>query len=334
MLVVNNLQYGDLSTIRPEMRDAPSPPTSVVAIGFFDGVHRGHQSIIETACSRARRTGALARIVTFRDHPSHFFHPRRAFRYLTTIEEKLSILQRLGVDVVHLIPFDENIAHMEAEEFCYNVLVTQLRAQALIVGHDFALGKDRKGTIPVLRRYGKKMGFRIFEVAPVEFGEGQPISSTSIRELVKRGRVEQARTAMGHPYTLAGQVIKGEGRGQKLGFPTLNIQWPEEKLLPAAGVYLTWACLGGKQHPALTNIGYRPTFGGATLSVETYLLRGMPANCRRPRSLQLEFLQRLRPEKRFPSVTEMCQQIRKDTEQAEKYFVQIGKEREDCNEDR
>jgi len=328
MRVVGDLKHGNLTTAQhpgPLGRDR-----AVVAIGFFDGVHRGHQLIIETARAQAREMGAVVRIVTFVEHPFRFFRPETEFRYLTTIDEKLAILEQHGVDIVHLVPFDVKIANTEAEDFCRDILARQMKAHVLVVGHDFALGKGRNGTIPVLASYGRELGFEVVEVGPVMSEEDSPISSTHIRGLIAEGDVTTAGKRMGHPYTLSGDVVAGDGRGRSLGFPTVNLRWPEMKLLPATGVYITRAFIGGatrasgEPHPAVTNVGYRPTFDGKTLSAETHILGEVPPHCEQARTMSLDFVQRLRAEQRFDSVDSICRQIRKDVELADEYFVQTG----------
>lgn len=307
MLVLNNL----------EQSGALEP--SVVVIGFFDGVHRGHQAILQTAGETGRQRGARVRVITFEEHPSLFFRPGARFQYLTTIEEKSAILSSMAVDVVHLVPFDATIANTEAADFCATTLVAGLNMRALVVGHDFAMGKNRAGTIPVLRELGRALKFAVVPVGAVMSQDGAPISSTRIRALVSGGDTALAAELMGHPYTLSGTAIPGRGLGRQIGFPTLNLEWNPCKILPATGVYATIAIIDNELHPAVTNVGYRPTVGGEGLSIETHLTAATPPAT--IGALTLQFITRLRAEQKFDSIADLTHQIAQDTEQAEEYFA-------------
>lgn len=286
---------------------------TAVAIGFFDGVHRGHQSLLRALVEAGRQRGLVSVVITFEDHPARLFHPDAAPLWLTTQEEKLRYLEDIGIDVVHVIPFTWDVANLSAEEFCERILHEQFHARVLVCGPDFALGKGRTGDVPFLRTKGQERGFEVLVVAPT-VQAGEVISSTRIRRLVQAGNVEEARQLLGHPFTLEGVVVRGQGLGRQIGFPTVNIQPNANKVLPAHGVYAGQAECEGKTYPAVCNIGVRPTVGGESLNVEFHVLDApdFPA----PACARLALIARLRNEQKFPSVETLAEQIRQDIEKA------------------
>ncbi|MBI3920034.1 MAG: bifunctional riboflavin kinase/FAD synthetase [Armatimonadetes bacterium] len=313
--------YKPPSTTSDRNQDLPETLPSVVAIGFFDGVHRGHREIFLKARRVADRLGGLVRIITFLEHPSRFFRPDADFHYLSTVEEKLEILKELGVDVIHLASFDQEVANLGAWDFCKRILVGEMNMRALMVGHDFAMGKNRSGTVAVLTEYGKSLGFEAVPVSAVASDDGYPISSTRIRALVASGDVGLAGNLMGRPYTLSGTMVSGRGLGRQIGFPTLNLEWPSTKILPANGVYATRVDLEGGHFDGVTNVGRRPTVGGEGITVETHVLsqEGTVAdalNAVSPAFLSVQFVDRLRSERKFDSVEALADQIRRDIEAA------------------
>lgn len=301
--------------------DSPLP-ASHVTIGGFDGVHRGHQALIRHTVDAAHQAGLLAVVVTFQPAPAVFFR-RRPPRYLTPLREKLPLLEALDVDVALVLSFDEQLARTPARVFV-EALRRHLGMQALTVGAGFALGHQRQGTTERLQAWAAEMGYR-FEVFPPVTEDGQRISASRIRALLDEGRVEEAARLLGRWYTLAGRVRAGEGRGSGVGFPTANILPPEDKWLPALGVYAGWALWEGRDawHPAVANFGRRPTFGELpTPLLEVHLLNFQGDLYER--NLTFAFVRRLRGEKRFPSVEALRAQIDRDIQQAQEVLEHAG----------
>lgn len=298
---------------------APLGP-SVLSIGFFDGVHRGHQRLIARVAELAVRERARPVAVTFWPHPAailHPDHPDEAPPLLTTLDEKLALMSRLGaLDTVVVIPFTQELSQRTPERFL-DLVAGFCEPRALVEGESFALGHDRTGTVAYLREIGARRGFRL-ESDDVRDASGERVSSSRIRSLLREGRVEDAAALLGRPYALAGEVVRGDQRGRLLGFPTANLRPDAGKALPANGVYAARARLPGERvarRPAVCNIGVRPTFGGEPrLLVEAHLLDadmdlyGLP--------LTLEFVARLRAERRFDGIAALTAQIGADVARA------------------
>ncbi len=300
----------------------PPIPASHVAIGGFDGVHRGHQALIRYTIEKAHQAHLPAVVVTFQPAPAVFFR-RRPPRYLTPLREKLSLLEDLDVDITLVLPFTEGLARTPARTFV-EALQHHLGMQALTVGAGFALGHRREGTTERLQAWAQEMGYR-FEVFPPVTLHGQRISASRIRTLLDKGQVDEAAHLLGRWYTLTGRVQAGEGRGSGVGFPTANILPPEDKWLPALGVYAGWATWDGHKtwHPAVANFGRRPTFGelpAPLLEVHLLNFRGDLYE----RNLTFAFVQRLRGEKRFPSVDALRAQIDRDIQNAQEVLEHAG----------
>jgi riboflavin kinase / FMN adenylyltransferase len=282
---------------------------SAVTIGVYDGVHRGHQRVLEDLRTAGAAIGVHRRVVlTFDRHPASLVDPERAPKMLTTIKRRIEILDSLGVDVVGVLPFDE-VRKMRPEGFVRRVLVEVLHARLVVVGSNFRFGVDRSGGIDTLRAEGDRNGFDVDAVDLLR-GDGDTLSSTAIRAMLERGAVTDAAGALGRPYELEGTVVTGDGRGQTLGFPTANLDVPGELLLPADGVYAVTADVNDRQHRAVTNIGVRPTFAGSDRIVEAYLLDEVPDLY--GRSLRLRFIDRIRDEIRFDDPSLLVEQIRRD----------------------
>jgi riboflavin kinase / FMN adenylyltransferase len=281
-----------------------------VTIGSFDGVHLGHQFLINRMVAEARQAGSPLVVITFYPHPAVFFQKIEKPFYLTSPEERASLLGDLGVDHVVTLPFNQHLANRSARDFV-NDLHQALHLRKMVVGYDFALGRGREGTLPVLRQFGEEMGFVVEEIKPIKSGS-EVISSRLIRSLVSQGDVNQAAWLLGRPHFVSGTVVHGDGRGKGLGIPTANLKiWPE-KLLPSNGVYATWIYVDGQRLSAVTNIGYRPTFENRVVEprVEPYIL-DFNQNLY-GKELKLEFVQHLRDEVRFDNVAELLKQIQID----------------------
>jgi len=287
-----------------------------LTIGIFDGVHRGHQEIIRQLTAGAHADGAPAVVLTFFPHPGVVLGDKNDFKSLTTPEERADLIESLGVDVVITHPFDRALAAQTAEAFMRRVART-LGLRRLLVGYDFALGRGREGNVARLTELGKTLGYQVQIIPPATNGQ-ETISSTHIRQQIVAGEVTAAAAGLGRCYALTGPVIHGDGRGKKINIPTANLEIPAEKVIPANGVYACWAWVGGEKYLSVTNVGIRPTFTPEEYvpHVETHLLdfdRDLYGQ-----EVKLEFVERLREERKFPSVKALVGQIHSDIEQAKK----------------
>lgn len=281
-----------------------------VTIGSFDGVHRGHQVILNQMVHGAHAAGRPAVVVTFFPHPVVVLKGIQGPIYLTSDEERTRLLADLGVDHVVTLAFDQELASQTAGQFMQN-LADHLHLSRLIVGYDFALGHGRQGNIPTLRQLGADLGYEVEVIAPSEINGGA-VSSTRIRQLISQGQVVEATQLLGRWYRLSGKVVHGDGRGRSIGIPTANLSVWSERVIPATGVYATLASIHGHSIPSVTNIGLRPTFeaNAALPRIEAFLidydedLYGM--------NLQLDFIKFLRPEQRFSSPNALIEQIHQD----------------------
>ncbi len=285
---------------------------AVVTVGAFDGIHLGHQALIEGMVERAHSEGRMAGLVTFYPHPSAVLQPERRARYLTTPGEKAVLLEPSGLDWMAVVLFTPEVAATSPAAFV-RLLRERLRMRTLWVGPDFALGRERAGDRSTLQELGRQIGFDVHEVPYLTLGQGK-VSSSHIRTLVHRGHVEEAARLLGRYYRLPGEVVHGAQRGRCLGYPTANLAVQSDRVIPANGIYVTFACLGSERYGSVTNVGVRPTFDNGDPSVEAYLLDY--SGDLYGRDLVLEFVARLRPEKRFADVAALVEQIDRDVVQA------------------
>jgi riboflavin kinase / FMN adenylyltransferase len=293
----------------------------VLALGNFDGLHRGHMKIIDRVRRRAGERGGTPAAMTFDPHPPRVLRPDKAPPLLMTREQKLEALDRSGMQGVALVRFTHDLSLWDPETFVRTVLVEWLRVAEVWVGANFLFGHDRAGTFTVLRSLGARYGFRAEKIDPVRYKEFV-VSSTRIRRLVAEGRVDEAAALLGHQYFIDGRVVRGAGRGRELGFPTANLETANEHL-PPAGVYATLATIDGIVRPAVTNIGTRPTFGDADRTmIEAHVL-GHDGDLYE-RTLRLSFVQRLRDERAFPDVDALREQIEADCRSAQRLFRRIS----------
>jgi len=285
---------------------------TVATIGAFDGVHLGHQFLIRNLVASAKETGRLAMVVTFHPHPIAVLRPDLPIRYLTTPGEKAVLMEQLSLDILAILPFDTQMARMSAAEFT-GALVRHLRLRELWVGPDFALGRNREGDIATLRALGADLGFAVRAVEPFLL-DGEVVSSTRIRALLAQGDVRGATRLLGRYPTVAGEVVPGARRGRALGYPTANLEVRQERAVPADGVYAVFAVLGTERYPGVANIGVRPSFDNGARTVETFILDFDQDiyGC----DLVVEFVERLRPEQRFPNIADLVRQIGQDVEVA------------------
>jgi riboflavin kinase/FMN adenylyltransferase len=296
---------------------APADRGAVVAIGNFDGVHRGHQRVVAFAGERARAAGAPLAVLTFEPHPRSVFRPRDPPFRLTPFRVKSRRLESLGVDLLFTLHFDLAFAARSAESFIAEVLVRGLGAREVVAGYDFVFGHDRRGDTGLLRERGAALGFGVEVVGPIAAEDGAPYSSTQIREHLLAGRPREAAALLGRFWEIDGRVERGDQRGRTIGFPTANI-FLEDYLRPAAGVYAVRAGLdeGGATvwRDAVANFGRRPTFGGSDLRLEVHLfdydgdLYG--------RHLRVALIDFLRPEQKFPGIDALKAQIAADATRA------------------
>jgi riboflavin kinase/FMN adenylyltransferase len=292
---------------------------SYLTIGVFDGVHRGHQQIIHKLVVGAHVQSAPAGVLTFDPHPAKVLSGQE-IKYLTTPEERAEILGELGVDFVITQRFTHDLSTLSAREFM-SQLKKSLGLKHLLIGYDFALGKGREGNAARLTELGKIMDYTV-EVIPAISDESGVISSTEIRKLVSTGNVAEAAKLLGRHYSISGEVIHGAGRGKKINFPTANIDYPKQKVIPSNGIYVCWAYLGSEKFMAATNIGVNPTFTPERQvpSLEAYLLdfdRDIYGQ-----ELKLEFVARLRDELKFDSIEALIKKIHQDVENTREILKQ------------
>jgi riboflavin kinase/FMN adenylyltransferase len=286
---------------------------SAVAVGNFDGVHRGHQALVVAAVSRARTAGEAAVVLTFDPHPAAVLRPHAAPAALTTLAQKEELVAALGVDRLVVVPFDARLAALAPEAFATEVLQQSVGARHVVVGESFRFGRGRAGDPRALEELGRTRGFGV-EVVPPVMEEGRPISSSRVREALAGGRVDDAQRLLGHPYFVDGVVVRGDARGRTLGFPTANLS-PEPQILPARGVYAAQCRLAdGNERPAVVNVGERPTFGGGRVTLEAHLI-GFDGDLYDAR-LRVSFRHFLRAEQRFASAEALVAQIRADVDAA------------------
>jgi riboflavin kinase / FMN adenylyltransferase len=293
----------------------------VLALGNFDGLHRGHLKIIERVKRGAVEHGGIPMAMTFDPHPPRVVRPDKAPPLLMTLEQRLEALDRAGIHAIAVVRFTRELSQWDPEMFVRTALVDWLHVSEVWVGANFLFGHDRSGNFSLLRALGQRYGFRAEKIDPVRYKEFV-VSSTRIRRLVAEGRVDEAGALLGHAYVLAGVIVEGKRRGRELGFPTANLQ-TENELIPPHGVYATTLTVDGVVRAAITNIGVNPTFGdGQGTSIETYVLRysGELYGCR----VQLGFVQRLRDERRFDDVDGLRAQIEADCRRAERLFTRLS----------
>ena len=310
---------GSLHVIRDPLRAADLPRGGIVTIGNFDGVHLGHRRILETAVARAREAKRPSVAITFEPHPLAVLRPDHAPRRIQTLRQKEEAIEAVGVEYLLVIPFTRDFSLTEPEEFVRDFLDERLGASELVLGHHFAFGRKKRGDLALLKRLGPECGFIVTGVDEVIL-DGEPVSSTRIRNAISAGRVQEAARMLGRPYELRGIVARGERVGRKIGYPTINLA-AENTLLPADGVYVTVIEITsfGKRFQCVTNIGRRPTvYEDFRTTIETYVL-DFTADVY-GEDIQLFFEERLREERTFPSMMALTEQIGKDIEATREYF--------------
>jgi len=298
---------------------------SVIAIGNFDGIHLGHQRLLEYCIGLAKESGAVATALTFEPPPLKVLRPEAAPPRISTNQQRLEWFGALGMEAAVVLPFTMELAKLSPEDFVEEILVRQLQVRAVVVGDNFRFGHKQAGSVKLLRELGMRDGFDVIVHEPVVVDE-EIVSSTVVRKLIAEGEVTRAARMLGRAFALTGEVVAGTGTGRKFTFPTLNLR-PEQELLPARGVYVTRTVLEGEpnSHRSVTNVGMRPTFNGTGLTVETHLL-DYSGNFS-PKRIEVRFWKKLREEKKFAGPEELKSQIAKDIARANGFFARLRRER-------
>lgn len=298
----------------------PDVRATVVSVGTFDGVHRGHRDVLDRLAARAATLGLRSVLVTFEPHPLEVVNPTAAPLLLTVGEEKREVLTESGIDYVAVVPFTPALARYAAEEFVTKVLRARFRMEHLLMGYDHGFGRNREGDVEVMQALGARDGFRVEVVAPVSIGDGRPISSTSIRRAIAGGDLERAAYALGRPYSLGGRVIPGAARGRGLGFPTINVAPPNpRKLLPPQGVYAVRVQTPGGSHGGMLNLGPRPTFGEQAVGIEAHLFD--TSGDWYGAWVRVDFIARLRDTQKFSTPAALVEQLRRDEDDARRVLT-------------
>lgn len=298
-----------------------SQRSSAIAVGNFDGVHSGHRRLFRRAVGASRKHGWKPSVLTFHPHPTTVVAPDRAPKLLNSTEERWELMEAEGIEQVVVLPFNRDFASLTPEEFVRQVLVEGLRAGGVFVGENFRFGARHAGDVELLKQLGREFGFCV-EVEPSVLVRGRMVSSTEIRNLIGQGKVSLACRLLERPFWVQGEVVTGEGIGSKQTVPTVNLQ-TEAEVLPGDGVYIsrTLDREDGRVWNSITNVGIRPTFNGQRRTIETFLLSAFDG--RTPERIRLEFLKRVRDERRFESPEALKQQIFRDVARAQAYFRRL-----------
>jgi len=299
--------------IEQELVNITPQGETLLTIGVFDGVHAGHRYLLKRLQHRAAEKDLLSGVVTFNPHPQSVLHPDDQLPWLSSLEDRVTTFQQLGLNIVAVLTFTPKLSRLSARDFM-SLLKKYLKMRGIMVGPDFTLGRGGEGNINLLRTLGDEMKFSV-EVVPPYTINGEVVSSTLIRQALIQGDMKRVEKLMGHHFYLKGKVITSDKRGRSLGFPTANLDIKPQQALPDDGIYATITQVDGKQFPSATNIGTRPTFGERKKTVETHLL-DYKDNLY-GKEIRVEFVQKLRDEKRFASSQELKTQIEKDVREVE-----------------
>lgn len=298
-------------------KDLKRPPkNAVVAIGNFDGIHLGHKAILKRILTQKEKHHGTAVVYTFHPHPSHVLNPYHATPQLNSIEERLVLLQNMGIDITITEKFNKKFSQKSAYDFFYENLYRHIKPMALYVGYNFNFGKDREGNIELLKKLCKEVHLELHIAPPFKI-KNEIVSSSKIRKLIQEGNVKKASSFLGRPFFIYGHVVPGEGRGQNMGIPTANLK-TESSLIPKEGIYITMVELNGKLYPSATSVGNAPTFSEFTpFTIETHIL---DFNQRiYGQNLILYFIDRIRDIKKFASIDDLVIQIHRDIEKVRKF---------------
>lgn len=282
---------------------------SVVTIGNFDGLHKGHCALIKKAVEYSKLNNIKSVVFTFKNHPSNYFN-FGTIKNIITNEEKINRLKSMGIDYIINVPFDDYMTKISADDFIKNILIDKLNVQKIIIGHDFSFARNKEGNANLLKTYSEKYKFDLEVVNPIKINDVR-VSSTHIRELINEGIVDEVKNYLGYNYEIEGKVKKSKQLGRTIGFPTANIDINEDMIIPKMGIYATRVHIEGDLYFGATNIGYNPTVNGQGLSIETNILDFDEDIY--GKVIKLEFLERIRDEKKFSSLAELKNQLQKDT---------------------
>ncbi|PKB78948.1 MAG: riboflavin biosynthesis protein RibF [SAR202 cluster bacterium Io17-Chloro-G9] len=291
-------------------RVAPDRET-VVTVGVFDGVHQGHCHLLRRL-SELAGTNLLPTVVTFSNHPITVLRPGTEVKYLTTLEQRVALLRQAGAGLVVCLEFTQELSQLNFRDFSV-LLMDSLKTKGLVLGPDSALGRNREGNFERLTSLGRELGFWV-ETVDTLAQDGGPVKSRNIREAVSQGDIADCNRLLGRKYSLSGEVVVGNRQGQKLGFPTANLDCPTDLLLPGDAIYATWAIIDGARHPSATSIGVRPTFGLTQRVVEVHVL-DFDGDLY-GKEIQVEFVAKLRDQEKFPDIDQLVAQIQRDVDQA------------------
>ena len=306
----------DLKQLKQPLRNP------VLTIGNFDGVHKGHLALFDMVKERAKLIDGQSALITFDPHPIKVVKPGNGPRLITLTQQKLELIEDANIDVIFCLPFTEKFASISARDFVRGILVEKIGIREMVVGYDYTFGHKREGNIRLLKEMGEAFGFMVHVVEPVHVGN-KPVSSTSIRKLVREGNLPEAKELLGRDYQICGTVVKGKNRGARLlGFPTANLELIDE-LVPKEGVYAVNVVVGDQTLNGVTNIGHNPTFGEGPFSVETHLLdfKGDLLG----KKIRVKFIKRLRDERPFGSIKDLADQIGRDILKTKKMFDKMAK---------
>ncbi len=312
-------------TIRVTRSLAEIPPDfgpCATTIGNFDGVHVGHQALMKRISSLSREHGWKAAVLTFNPHPAKIVAPDRAPKIIMTLDQRAKVMGDLGIEEVLILPFTPEVSRWTPEQFVKTVLVDAMQVRAVLVGEDFRFGHKQAGDTKVLAQLGENFGFEVDLITPVNV-RGERVSSSLVRQMTLAGKISRSCRLLGRPFALEGAVVKGHGIGSQKTVPTLNLQ-PLTEVWPADGVYVTrtFDLDSVREWRSISNIGKRPTFDGHDTSVETFLLE--PLTEPRPERIRVQFLWRVRDERKFPSPADLKAQILRDVAVAQKYFRRLA----------
>ena len=287
---------------------------AVITVGNFDGVHIGHQGLLKEVKKRADKMSGTSIVLTFEPHPLKVLKEKK-IPLITPFERKIELIEKLGIDVVICLPFTREFSKVSAREFVEEILLKKIGMKEIVVGYDYTFGHKREGNIDLLKKLGDELGFKVCILGPI-LVDNMIVSSTRIRNLIMEGELEKVKTLLNRYYQVSGEVIAGHDRGGRLlGFPTANLKLVNE-VFPKNGVYVVEVIYNNKVYGGVTNIGFKPTFGNDALSVETHIL-DFDQNIY-GKKIKLNFIKRLRNEKRFSSIEALAAQIKRDIEEARK----------------
>ena len=289
-----------------------------IALGTFDGMHLGHQAVINKLLEKARKFNLKSAVFTFSSHPLERVKGKIAPPLLNTTSEKVDLIRKIGIDELFLLDFNDEFATLSPDEFVEQYLLKKLQAKQIIVGFNFTFGKERKGTVELLKQLGEVHNFQVEIVPPFNLQE-QVVSSTRIRRLIGKGEVELASHLLGYPYFLEGQVVHGHKKGREIGYPTANVDFNLQKVIPASGVYAVSVKWKGMVYGGVANLGYRPTFQGENLSLEVHIF-DFKGNLY-GEQIQVNFLREIRAERLFNNIDQLIKQINEDAEKARVYLA-------------